>query len=122
MAKYKNKKGGIMKKLEWYEDTEGGWSDVGVNSAKVWRATYNGKEGLFDLEVYPLKLIDKSAKGWEYRIIETEPNGEPNEDGIDFDSFYETSGGYDSAPNVKVAMRRAEATLKDILEERSSKK
>ena len=107
-----------MKKLKWYKDTGYGQTESAVDKATVWRATYNGKEGLFDLEVYPLKLIDKNAKGWEYRIIETEPNGEPNEDGIDFDSFYETSGGYDSAPNPKVAMKWAEATLKDILEER----
>lgn len=122
MAKYESKKDKGMKKLEWYEDIEGGWSDVGVNSAKVWRATYNGKEGLFSLEVYPLKLIDKNEKGWEYRIIETEPSGDPNEDGIDIDSLFETSEGYDHAPNAEVAMKWAENTLRDIIEERNAKK
>jgi hypothetical protein len=110
-----------MTKLIWYKAEEGGWTDDSVDSAKVWQATYNGKEGLFSLEVYPLKLINKNAKGWEYRIIETEPSGDPNEDGIDFDSLSESSNGNDHAPDAKIAREWAENTLRDFIEERKAK-
>jgi len=111
-----------MEKLKWYKDTGYGQTELAVDEATIWEATHNGKEGLFSLEVYPLKLINKKEKGWEYRIIETEPSGDTNEDGIDFDSLFETSEGDDHAPTVEVAMKWAENTLKDILEERRSKK
>jgi len=106
-----------MKKLEWYEDTDGGWTDDGVDSAKVWRATYNGKEGLFFIEVYPASLINKDLKGWEYRIIEYN-----QEDWDEFDSAFEADNESDYAPTAKVAMKWAEATLEDMLEERRAKR
>jgi len=111
-------KGEDMKKLEWYEDTEWGWTDIGVNKAKVWRTAYHGKEGSFDLEVYPVKLLDKDAEGWEYRIIE-DNEGEVGEE---YDATFESSNGNDHAPTAKVAMKWAEATLEDMLEERRAKK
>ena len=111
-----------MKKLEWYKDTGYGRTELAVDKATIWEATYNGKEGLFSLEVYPLKLINKNAKGWEYKITETEPSGEPKEDGIDFDSEFETSEGDDHAPTAEVAMKWAENTLRDFIEERKNKK
>jgi len=111
-----------MKKLEWYKDTGYGQTELAVDEAPVWRTTYQGKEGTFDLEVYPLKLIDKDLKGWEYRI--TEDNGDDEEDEgteFDFDSGFEAGSG-NHAPTAKVAMKWAEATLEDILEERRAKK
>ena len=111
-----------MKKLEWYKDTEGGWVDTGVDEADVWKATYTGKEGTFDLEVYPVKLLNKNAKGWEYKIIEIEPDGTTiKDDGFEYDAAFDSSNGNDHAPNYKVAMKWAENTLEDILEERKAK-
>jgi len=116
MEKYDGKKSEGMKKLEWYEDTEGGWSDVGVDSAKVWRTAYKGKEGTFYLEVYPLSLIDKDLKGWEYKIADDNQE----EDGLDFDSAFDNIN--DSAQTANVAKERAENTLRGFIEERKSKK
>ena len=98
-----------MKELKWYVDTEWAWSDMGINKAKVWRAAYHGKEGTFDLEVYPVKLIHKDLKGWEYKII--------GDNGEEYDS-YAYSNGNDHAPTAKNAMEWAEAELGDILEEK----
>jgi len=106
-----------MKELKWYVDTEWALSDMGVNKAKVWRTAYYGKEGTFDLEVYPVKLIHKDLKGWEYRIIEDNGEGTCEE----YDS-YAYSNGNDHAPTAKEAMQWAEAELKDILEERRAQK
>jgi len=112
-----------MKKLNWFEDTGGAWSDEGVDSATVWKTAYNGKEGSFYIEVYPLSLIHKDLKGWEYRIMETEPNGGAiKEDGFEYDSASESNNENDHAPTAKVAMKWAENTLEDILEEREAKK
>lgn len=103
-----------MKKLEWYKDEDYGRTEKAVDSATVWRTAYHGKEGSFDLEVYPLSLLNMDSKGWEYRIIEDTPSG----DGFEYDATFESSNGDDHAPNAKVAMKWAEATLEDILEER----
>jgi len=118
MAKYDGKKSEDAKKLKWYKDTEWAWSDIGADEAKVWRTAYCGKEGTFDLEVYPVKLIDKDVEGWEYRIIEDNEEGT----GEEYDSAFESSVGNDHALTAKEAMKWAENTLKDILEERISKK
>jgi len=106
-----------MKKLNWFEDTSGAWSDMGVDLATVWKTAYNGKEGSFYIEVYPLSLIDKDLKGWEYRIIED--NGEGTGEEYDSSAY---SNGNDHAPNAKVAMRWAYFTLDDILKEIKAKK
>jgi len=103
-----------MKKLNWYEDEEDGWTDTAVDSAIVWRAIYGGKEGLFHLEVYPLSLINKKFKGWEYKIIKDNKEGT----GEEFDSSFETSNGDDHAPTANVVKKWAESTLEDMLEER----
>jgi len=112
-----------MEKLKWYkytEYTDFGQTELAVDKATVWEAAYNGKEGLFTLDVYPLKLFNKNAKGWEYRITETEPTGDFKEDGIEYDSAFE--GSNYPAPTAKVAMKWAEAELENILEERRAKK
>ena len=92
---------------------------MAVDEAPIWETTYRGKEGSFYLEVYPLSLIDKNEKGWEYRIIEN--NEDDDEDELNFDSGFETGNG-DHAPTAKVAMKWAEATLEDMLEEKRAKK
>jgi len=117
MEKYDGKKSEGMKKLEWHEDEdgEGGWTIEGVDSANVWRATYNDS---IDIEVYPVSLINKNSKGWEYRIIKEDPYGY----GVEYDSIIESNNRDDHAPNPEVAMRRAEATLEEILEKRRSKR
>ncbi len=91
-----------MTKLDWYEDTDMGMSDEGVEEAPVYRTHYKG----YDLEVYPVSLIDKEADGWEYKIINEEKD-------VDFDSFSETSNGYDHADTPEEAMEWAESTLED---------
>jgi len=108
-----------MEKLKWYKYTEFGQTELAVDKATIWEAAYNGKEGLFTLDVYPLKLFNKNEKGWEYRITETEPSGDFKEDGIEYDSTFE--GSNDPAPTAKVAMKWAEATLEDMLERRAKK-
>ena len=118
MVKYENKKGETMKKLEWYEDEDVAFSYEGEDEAKVWRATYDGKEGSFDLEVYPASLIDKKLKGWEYRIITEDSSGY----GVEYDSMIESSNAEDHAPDLKVAMKWAEETLEEILEKRRSRR
>ena len=105
-----------IKKLEWYEGEDGGWTDDGEDSAKVWRTVYKGEEGTFYLEVYPLSLIDKDLKGWEYKIADDNQE----EDGLDFDSAFDNTN--DSAPTADVAKERAENALKGFIEERKSKK
>jgi len=102
-----------MKKLKWYKSIDYGQTKFAVNKATVWRAKYRGKEGRFDLEVFPLKLIDKDEEGWQYRSTEDIKDV----DGTIFksDSGYPTNRG---VPTAKVAMKMAETTLKDILEER----
>jgi len=107
------------KKLEWHENTEGGWVDTGVDKAYVWEATYTGKEGRFNLIVFPMSLIDKNEEGWEYRIDEViQPSGKVREQ---YDSAFDsTNKSY--APTAKVAMKWAEATLEDMLEKRRAKR
>ena len=102
-----------MKKLKWYKDIDYGQTKFAVDKATVWRATYKGKEGKFDLEVFPLKLINKDEEGWQDRF--TEDIKDVDGTIVKFDSGYPTNWGVSSA---KVAMKRAETTLKDILEER----
>ena len=106
-------------KLKWYEDIEDGRN-------KVWKARYHGKEGTFDIVVYPLKLrykdglISKDRKGWSFRITEIEPNGDIKEDGIDYDDAFDYNG--EDAVTFNVAKNWAEEALEGILEERISKK
>jgi len=105
-----------MEKLKWYKDTGYGRTELAVDEATIWETTYNGKEGKFYLEVYPLSLIDKDLKGWEYTIADD--NHE--EDGLDFDSAFDNMN--DSAPTANVAKERAENTLRGFIEERNAKK
>jgi len=107
-----------MKKLKWYKDTDFGQTEVAVYEAPVWRAEYCGKEGIFDLEVYPLKLINKNSEGWEYRIIEDNGKGT----GEEYDALLESSVGNDHAPTAEKAMKWAELTLNEMLEERREKR
>ena len=116
MTKHESKKDEDVKKLKWYEDEDGGWTDYGIDSAKVWRTAYKGKEGSFYLEVYPLSLIDKDLKGWEYKIADDNQE----EDGLDFDSAF--SNINDSAPTANVAKKLAENTLRGFIKERNAKK
>jgi len=106
-----------VKNLEWYEGEDGGWTDDGEDSAKVWKAVYRRKNVSFYIEVYPLSLINKNLKGWEYRIIWND--GGKNED--EYDSAFESCNG-DFAPTDKIAMKWAEDTLSDILEDMKNKK
>ena len=118
MAKHESKKE-MYEKLEWYEDIEDGHN-------KVWKTRYHGNEGTFDIVVYPLKLrykdglISKDRKGWSFRITEIEPNEDIKKDGIDYDDAFDYNG--EDAPTVDVAKKWAEESLKEILEERRSKK
>ena len=106
-------------KLKWYEDIEDGKN-------RIWKTRYYGKEGIFNLVVYPLKLyykdglVSKDRKGWAFRIVEIKPNGDIKDDGIDYDEAFDYNG--EDAPTAKVAMKWAEESLEDILKERRAKK
>jgi hypothetical protein len=93
----------ITNNLEWIEDTGFAFSDAGEDKAKVYTTGYEG----YYLEVFPMKLVNKNLKGWEYQII--------NEDkGIEYISGVESDGP--SAKTPKEAMEWAASTLRTYLE------
>ncbi len=93
-------------KLKWYKDTGFAMSDAGVDSATIYNTGFEG----YYLEVFPMKLINKNLRGWEYRIIN-------NEKDIEYESSY--SG--DHAETPEEAMEWAESTLEDFLKEEKEK-
>jgi len=56
-----------VEKLEWYADIEYAYTDIGIN-AKVYRAGVESQNKYYEITVYPLKLINKDADGWDYEI------------------------------------------------------
>ncbi len=100
--------------MDWYEDTEKARSIFGEDRT-VYRTEYKG----YELEVYPVELIDKKLHGWEYII---------RNDSVDYDSINETNKsvyydslretiGFPHAENYKVAMEWARNTLDLLLDE-----
>jgi hypothetical protein len=98
-------------KLNWYLDTEEGWTEDGVDDAKVARTQYKG----YDIDVYPTALLNKNTKGYEYRITNAEK-------GVDYDSWTESSNGNDHAVNLDEGKKWARNTLEIFLEEEKEKK
>lgn len=93
----------IPNNLEWAEDTGSAFSDAGEDKAKVYTTEYKG----YYLEVFPMKLVNKNLKGWEYQII--------NDDkGIEYISGVESDGPPAETP--KEAMKWAASTLRTYLE------
>ncbi len=90
-------------KIRWHKTRETAFSDIGADSAVVYVAKVKG----YYIEVYPVKLFDKNAKGWEYRIF--------NEEKVDYDSIFNSLSDQDSARTPEEAMRWAEITLRDFL-------
>ena len=57
-----------MGKLEWYADTEYAYTDLGIDYATVYRAGIETQNKYYEITIYPIKLINKDADGWDYRI------------------------------------------------------
>jgi len=51
-------------RLKWYKDKERGYTKRGSRKAVVWKAKF----GDYIITVYPLRLYEKGAEGWEYEI------------------------------------------------------
>jgi hypothetical protein len=98
-------------KLKWYSDTESDMSGDGMDSAKVFRSGYSAKGlGSFDILVYPVSLINKSEKGWEYKL---ENEGED----FEYDAIYESSNGAgDHASTSDECKKWAENTLQEFID------
>ena len=96
---------GKLERLSWVKDKGFAFSDAGDDEATVYNTYYKG----YYVEVFPLKLVRKGLKGWEYQIIN-------NEKGIEYFSPAE-SGGNHPARTSKEARKYAISTLRTYLEE-----
>jgi len=90
-----------INRVEFCPDTEYAYTDTGKDG-KIWRGSHRG----FDITVYPVALIDRRIKGWEYALYNEKK-------GVDWDSLVETSTGGDHAKDAKQAMKWANNTVKD---------
>jgi len=88
---------------KWWKDEEFAYSEVGED-ASVWRTSYKG----FQIKIYPVCLIKKGLKGWEYTLFH-----EKKTKGDDWDSGYETSTGGDHASDAETAKRWAINTVNE---------
>ena len=96
-------------KIEWYADTEHAYSDSGIN-ATVYRAGVESKNKYYEITVYPLKLFDKDARGWDYGIATVTNGGEVIEE---YDAGAEHANHFKNAHEAKMASM---ATLRDMLD------
>jgi hypothetical protein len=97
-------------KIEWYTDTDFAYTDVGIEKATVYRAGVKSKNRCYEITVYPLKLVNEDAKGWDYRIITTTNNGRVIED---YDAGAEYAKHFKNAHEAKIAAMK---TLRDMLD------
>jgi len=95
-------------KFKWYTDTEYAYVDLGIDHAIVYRAGAEAKNKYYEITVYPIKLINKDADGWDYRIA-TLQNGEVVEE---YDAGAEHE---DHFPNEYEAKKASMVTLSDML-------
>lgn len=90
-----------VEKVQFCPDTEGAYTEMGKDG-KVWRGGHKG----FDITVYPVSLINKKVKGWEYTLYNEKKD-------VDWDSLAETSVGGDHAKTAKQAMEWAKNTVEE---------
>jgi len=90
-----------INRVEFCQDTQDAYTNIGKDGT-VWRGNHKG----FDITIYPIALINRRQKGWEYALY--------NEDkGVDWDSLYETSVGGDHAKDAEQAMKWAKNTVEE---------
>jgi hypothetical protein len=97
----------IKFKLKWYKDKEKEYDIFGSEKkAVVWKAkVYN-----YVLIVYPLRLYEKKAKGWGYKIVNAKTNEE------EYDSGYPPHEYY--IPTTKKAKELAEEIFREVIKEK----
>jgi hypothetical protein len=101
-----------LKNLDWYTDTDYGYSDMGVDEAKVYRTGVDYKGKFYEITVYPMELIEKDLLGWEYKIYTLNKNGEIIDE---YDSAFYSEGHF--FLTLTEAKKASISTLKEILEE-----
>jgi len=97
-------------KIEWYTDTEHAYSDLGIDKATVYRAGVDSKNKYYEITVYPLKLFNKDASGWDYGIVTVSNGGKVIEE---YDAGAEHAKHFKNAHEAKIAAMR---TLRDMLD------
>lgn len=89
-------------RANWHTEVHPPWREAGEEST-VWKGYYKG----FEITVYPLRLVDENANGWEYKLFHPAKT-----EGADWDSAFETSGGGgDHARSAEEAKRWATQTV-----------
>jgi len=98
-----------LENVEWYTNTEHSYTDLGKEKDNVFEASVKRENNTIIITVYPLTLIHKDAKGWDYKIVElTEDN----------DVIYEYDAGAEHYTHFKTAedaKQKALVTLKEML-------
>jgi len=100
-----------LENVEWYENTEHAYTDLGKEKDKVFEASVKRENNTIIITVYPLALIHKDAKGWDYKIVELTKDNEV---------IYEYDAGAEHYTHFKTAKKAKNAsleTLKEMLEE-----
>ena len=100
-----------LKNVEWYENIEHAYTDLGIDKATVFEASVKKENNTIIITVYPLALIHKDAKGWDYKIVEL------TEDNEVIDEYDAGAENYDHFPTAEEAEEKALETLKEMLEE-----
>jgi len=99
-----------VEKLEWYADTEYAYTDIGIDHATVYRAGVEAKNKYYEITIYPIKLINKDADGWDYRITIMKDGEMINE----YDAGAEHEDHFKNKNKAKTASIR---TLSEVLED-----
>jgi len=96
-----------LKNVEWEENIEHAYTDLGKEKDKVYIAYVETKHKYY-ITVYPLALIHKDAQGWDYKIVEL------TEDNEVIDEYDAGAENYDHFPTAEKAEEKALETLKEI--------
>jgi len=96
--------------IKWNTDIEYAYADSGKDKATVFETFVKRKGKLFVITVYPIALIDKISREWDYRIATVTKNGEIIDE---YDAGAEHGTHFASAEEAKTASIRM---LRDMLE------
>jgi hypothetical protein len=99
-----------LEHLQWYTYIEYAYSDVGVDKAMAYKTGICYKGRCYEIMVYPMKLISKNLRGWEYQIY-TLKNGEIIDE---YDAGVDT---YDHFSIPEETKKASVLTLEEMLEE-----
>ena len=100
-----------LENLDWYIDTDYGYSDMGVDEAKVYRTGIDYKGKFYEITVYPMGLVEEDLLGWEYRIYTLNKNCEIIDE---YDSAFYSEGRF--FPILTEAKKASISTLREMLE------